>query len=88
MRSGLCRKIGDQRRPGSQHVTHPTDATDSSLGNANTQREYEVRRQDLPLSCPTSEQRLWNSHPRVYLPIEQTGTATCPYCSARYRLVD
>jgi uncharacterized Zn-finger protein len=70
------------------HVTHPTDASDSSLGNANTQREYEVRRQDLPLCCPTPEQRLWNSHPRVYLPIEQTGTAICPYCSARYRLVD
>lgn len=52
------------------------------------QREYEVRRDQLPLSCPTPEQRLWNSHPRVYLPIEKTGTATCPYCSARYRLVD
>jgi uncharacterized Zn-finger protein len=69
-------------------VTHPTDATDSSLGNANTKREYEVHRQDLPLSCPTPEQKLWNSHPRVYLPIEQTGAAICPYCSARYRLVD
>lgn len=69
-------------------MTHPTDATDSSLGNANTQREYDVHRQDLPLSCPTPEQKLWNSHPRVYLPIEQTGKATCPYCSARYRLVD
>lgn len=69
-------------------MTHPTDATDSSLDNANTQREYDVHRQDLPLSCPTPEQKLWNSHPRVYLPIEPTGTAICPYCSARYRLVD
>jgi uncharacterized Zn-finger protein len=69
-------------------VTHPTDASDTNLGDANTQREYEVRRDQLPLSCPTPEQRLWNSHPRVYLPIEKTGTATCPYCSARYRLVD
>ena len=69
-------------------MTHPTDASDTSLGDANTQQEYEVRRDQLPLSCPTPEQHLWNSHPRVYLPVEKTGTATCPYCSARYRLVD
>lgn len=69
-------------------MSHPTDATDSSLATASTEREYEVRRQDLPLSCPTPEQKLWNSHPRVYLAIEETGVATCPYCSARYRLVD
>ncbi len=69
-------------------MTHPTDAANSSLANANTEQEYEVSRSDLPLSCPTPEQKLWNSHPRVYLPVEDTGTAVCPYCSARYRLVD
>lgn len=69
-------------------MTHPTDAADTHLENANTQQEYQVSRQDLPLSCPTPEQKLWNSHPRVYLPIEETGSAICPYCSARYRLVD
>jgi len=69
-------------------VTHPTDATNPALDNANTQREYQVHRQDLPLSCPTPAQKLWNSHPRVYLPIEDDGVAICPYCSARYRLVD
>ncbi len=69
-------------------MTHPTDATDASLETASTREEYEVKRQDLPLSCPTPHQKLWNSHPRVYLPIEETGTAVCPYCSARYRLVD
>jgi len=69
-------------------VTHPTDATDANLESANTRQEYEVSRQDLPLSCPTPEQKLWNSHPRVYLPIEETGIAVCPYCSAIYRLVD
>lgn len=69
-------------------MTHPTDATDSNLAKANEQREYEVSRQDLPLSCPLPSQKLWNSHPRVYLPIEESGTASCPYCSARYRLVD
>ena len=69
-------------------MTHPTDATDSSLEPANAQREYEVSRQDLPLSCPMPGQKLWNSHPRVYLPIEETGAASCPYCGARYRLID
>ncbi len=69
-------------------MTHPTDATDSSLETASTQREYEVGRDDLPLSCPMPDQKLWNSHPRVYLPIEETGSASCPYCGASYRLVD
>ncbi len=69
-------------------MTHPTDAADPSLETASTQEEYEVNRQDLPLSCPTPQQKLWNAHPRVYLPIEETGTAVCPDCSARYRLVD
>ena len=69
-------------------MTHATDASDSSLANANTETVYRVRRADLPLSCPTADQKLWNSHPRVYLPIEETGKATCPYCSARYELID
>jgi uncharacterized Zn-finger protein len=32
--------------------------------------------------------KLWNSHPRVYLPVEVTGRAQCPYCGAVYTLVD
>jgi uncharacterized Zn-finger protein len=31
---------------------------------------------------------LWNSHPRVYLAIEETGTAKCPYCGAEFKLRD
>ena len=31
---------------------------------------------DLPLACPMPGMYLWNSHPRVYLPIEATGFAT------------
>jgi len=55
---------------------------------ANTERRYEVTRAQLPLSCPTPEMALWNSHPRVFLPIEATGWAKCPYCSAEYTLKD
>jgi uncharacterized Zn-finger protein len=47
-----------------------------------------VSRKDLPLSCPRPEDEVWNMHPRVYLPIEKTGKATCPYCGAQYRLDD
>lgn len=68
-------------------MVHQTDATNASLGSANTERVYEVTRGDLPLSCPTPDQKLWNSHPRVYLPIEETGEASCPYCSTQYKLV-
>ena len=46
----------------------------------------EVTAADLPLHCPLPSQKLWNTHPRVYLPIEQTREARCPYCSTLYRL--
>lgn len=55
---------------------------------ANTECRYEVRRAELPLSCPTPAMALWNSHPRVYLPVEATGRAKCPYCGAVFVLVD
>jgi uncharacterized Zn-finger protein len=41
---------------------------------------------DLPLSCPMPGMFLWNSHPRVYLAIEASGWAKCPYCGAEYTL--
>jgi uncharacterized Zn-finger protein len=52
----------------------------------NKQREIEVTAADLPLHCPTPAMLLWNAHPRVFLPIEKTGTALCPYCGTRYNL--
>jgi uncharacterized Zn-finger protein len=51
-------------------------------------RRHEVTRADLPLSCPLPSMELWNAHPRVYLPIEKTGYAKCPYCGAEYVLTD
>ena len=52
----------------------------------NTQNYYKVTRDDLPLHCPMPGSSLWNSHPRVYLPIEEKGTAKCIYCGAEYML--
>ena len=54
----------------------------------NSQRAYEIKRKDLPLHCPLPEMSLWNSHPRVYLPIEATGKAKCPYCGAEFTLIE
>ena len=53
---------------------------------SNKQREIEVTEDDLPLHCPMPSMLLWNSHPRVFLPIENTGEALCPYCGTRYTL--
>jgi len=55
---------------------------------ANAETTYSVTRDDLPLSCPMPDMVLWNSHPRVYLPIEKTGKAKCPYCGANFQLDD
>lgn len=54
--------------------------------NANLQRRIEVSADDLPLHCPMPSMLLWNAHPRVFLPVEQTGEALCPYCGTRYVL--
>jgi len=51
-----------------------------------TKPRYEVKLADLPLSCPSRDLRVWDAHPRVYLPIEATGRAVCPYCGAEYIL--
>jgi uncharacterized Zn-finger protein len=47
---------------------------------------YLVSEGDLPLSCPMhlTNPEDWSQHPKVYLPIEETGEAICPYCSAKY----
>jgi uncharacterized Zn-finger protein len=60
---------------------------DEDLIQPNDRHEYEVGEADLPLHCPLPGMFLWNSHPKVYLPIEATGEAKCPYCGASYRLV-
>lgn len=63
-------------------------ATAPALMMPNAQNTYEVSRADLPLSCPMPDMMLWCSHPKVYLPIEETGRAKCPYCGAEYILID
>lgn len=54
----------------------------------NDKNAYRVTQADLPLHCPLPEMSRWNSHPRVFLAIEATGRAQCPYCGAQYTLDD
>ena len=61
---------------------HP--AVDPDTPNAS--EEVEVTADDLPLHCPMPGKRLWDSHPKVYLPIEDSGEETCPYCGTRFIL--
>lgn len=61
---------------------------ENSTATAQAPARREVTRKDLPLHCPLPGTSLWNSHPRVFLPIEKTGSAVCPYCGTEYVLRD
>ena len=52
----------------------------------NTEQRYLVSREDLPLCCPMPDMSVWDSHPKVYLPLESGGEVTCPYCGAVFSL--
>jgi uncharacterized Zn-finger protein len=67
-------------------VQEKNDIQASNLIQPNAENSYTVSKADLPLSCPMPGMHLWNSHPKVFLPIEETGTAMCPYCSTTYSL--
>jgi uncharacterized Zn-finger protein len=64
----------------------PKSAAETALIQPNAENLYNVTRSDLPLSCPMPGMYLWNSHPKVYLAIEEEGRAKCPYCGATYAL--
>jgi uncharacterized Zn-finger protein len=73
---------------GIAELSEKAGTVEQDLIPANAQHRYEVRVKDLPLSCPMPGMYLWNSHPKVFLPIEATGEAKCPYCGADYFLAD
>ena len=57
-----------------------------TAAEVNKSRQIEVTATDLPLHCPMPSMLLWNAHPRVFLPVEKTGEALCPYCGTHYTL--
>jgi len=69
-------------------VPDPQTHDQPDLIEPNAVNRYEITRYDLPLSCPMPGMSLWNSHPRIYLPIHKTGEAVCAYCGARYVMKD
>ena len=66
----------------------PQQLAEDPLIQPNAESHYRVTAADLPLSCPMPGMYLWNSHPKVYLPIEEDGKAKCGYCGASYTLVE
>lgn len=71
-------------------MPNPNTAEQTELRQPNASKSQSVSRADLPLHCPMPGSSLWNSHPQVYVPLEDsaTGEAMCPYCGTHYRLTD
>ncbi len=67
-------------------ISKITPSNQDSEKQPHTERSYTIFGKDLPLYCPRSDMSLWNTHPRVYLPINKDYDATCPYCGTVYRL--
>jgi uncharacterized Zn-finger protein len=44
-----------------------------------------ARADSVAVCCPSLEEPLWNSHPRVYLLFDEAGIAKCPYCGTEHR---
>lgn len=54
-----------------------------------THKVYQVTEADLPISCPTDDIALWSAHPRVFIPLDNNNKEEhCPYCSAKFVLID
>jgi len=54
--------------------------------NLNQQAIIHITAGDLPLSCPTKGSATWNSHPKVYLELDEKGKAQCQYCGNCFSL--
>jgi uncharacterized Zn-finger protein len=64
-----------------------TQVNNEALSTPNSSNRYELKESDLPAHCPMPGTSLWDSHPRVYLPVKENGgRAKCPYCGAEYFL--
>ncbi|HNO74880.1 zinc-finger domain-containing protein [Nitrosomonas mobilis] len=46
----------------------------------------DITADDLPLHCPNPHMDPASWHPRVFLTLDASGRAMCPYCGTRYTL--
>lgn len=65
-------------------MPNPGTAHQSGLRMPNDKDQYEVTEADLPVHCPLPGTSLWNSHPRVFIPLDEHGHGKCIYCGAEY----
>ena len=45
-----------------------------------------VSKNELPIHCPPKDGPKWNMHPKIFLPFDKEGKASCAYCGAIYKL--
>lgn len=69
-------------------MTNSDSSPASGDNKPNKSMRREITKNDLPLHCPMDGDTLWDAHPRVYLPIEDSSEELCPYCGTVYVLVD
>jgi uncharacterized Zn-finger protein len=69
-------------------VNPNTAANQKDFSTPNAKNAIELKSSDLPVHCPVEGASLWNSHPRVYIPVEENGgEAKCPYCGTIFKLL-
>ena len=69
-------------------VNPNTAAHQGDYATPNAKSAVEVKAGDLPIHCPMDGASLWNSHPKVYIPVaENGGEAKCPYCGTLFKLL-
>jgi uncharacterized Zn-finger protein len=69
-------------------MPNPQTARTQGLRAPNDQNRYEVTASDLPIRCPLPGTSLWDSHPRVFVPLDEAGFGQCIYCGAEYVQTD
>lgn len=69
-------------------MPNPDTANQTGLKQPNDKGRYEVTQDDLPLHCPMPGSSLWDSHPQVFIAMDENGSGQCPYCGAEYHLKD
>ena len=69
-------------------VNPNTAENQQNFSTPNAKNAVEVKASDLPVHCPVEGSSLWNSHPQVYIPVEENGgEARCPYCGTMFKLL-
>ena len=54
---------------------------------SNQKKMIQIKKTDLPLSCPMPDNDDWDEHPKVYLEVD-SKEVRCPYCSTVYEITD